>query len=114
MELSSKENQVHKVLPNSRQMQRTQQNFREASKPHIFFRKIKIFQTDKRKILQGVFEAYLKIQIGALSIQDTGPTSLKKLKREVPWTMDDTLSTEGRSALEGGRHSVSQGERCLE
>ena len=92
LELSSKENQVHKVLSKSRQMQRTQQNLREASKPHRLFKKIKNFQTDKRQILQGVFEAYLKSRIDALGIQDTSAY--------------DTLKVESKSTMDYGRCSV--------
>ena len=81
LELRWKENQFDKVLSRCKQMQRTQQNFREANKPHRLFRKIEKFQTDKIKILQGVFEAYLKSRIDALGIQDTGTYDALKIER---------------------------------
>ena len=92
LELSSKENQVHKVFSNRRHMQKHDKNFREANKPHRLFRKIKFSKQMKEKILQGFFEAYLKSRIDALGIQDTSAY--------------DTLKVESKSTMDYGRCSV--------
>ena len=95
-------------------MQRTQQNLREASKPHIIFRKIKIFQTNKDKFYEDFFEAYLTSRIDALATQDLGAygalsiegknvlegrTTLCQLRGGASWKEGSTLSVRGKGTL---------------
>ena len=84
LELSSKENQVHKVLSSSRQMQRTQQNFGEENKPQNFQKGKNFLNRRKKNFYKEFFQAYLQSRISHLKFRKNETMVLCPLKGKAP------------------------------